>query len=81
MYNEVRFNLNNTNTKWISIGVYPEDRDEFSTAVFLKGEKNQSVHLWGMKEVLDLFMKIRGINYFAAIHVKVCVKSVFISTS
>lgn len=72
---EIRFYCNNSNTKWLSIGVVPASKilDEsapgFYLDVQLGGEKCASLPLDGIKGLAGLFSTIREVPAFSKIPV------------
>lgn len=78
MYSETRIFLNNSGSKWLSIGVRPEPVittettiKNFGTEVLLGGEKCFNLPLGGTVGLLQLMRQLRAIVYFKHVHVEV----------
>lgn len=70
MFSQSRIFLNNSNSKWLDIGVKPsspkdsEGIKNFTTEVFLDGEKCSRLALGGALGFRQLIRQIRGIQEF-----------------
>lgn len=70
MMNETRFFANNSNAKWLSIGMVPatkilnDDARGFYFESYLCGDKNSPVPLGGITGLASLFMTIRQLPGF-----------------
>lgn len=70
LFSASRIYLNNSNTKWLDIGIKPAsnhagDITNFSTEVFLDGEKCSRLALGGLIGFKQLVRQIRGTDEFA----------------
>lgn len=71
LYAETRIMLNNSNSKWIAIGIVPSSPSEgdvsitgFSTQVYIRWLNGQSLHVGTQNHFLKLMNGIRQIDYF-----------------
>ena len=70
LFNQSRIYLNNSNSKWLDIGVQPTSYqfdgviDEFTTEIFLGGEKCNRLALGGIVGFRQLIRQIRQIDEF-----------------
>lgn len=69
LYAETKVYLNNSNCKWIAIGVSPNQREggpikKFETELFLGGDKSASVPIGGVVGFLQLVRQLRTIGYW-----------------
>lgn len=69
LYTETKVYLNNTNCKWVSVGVAPYQGEggpikKFETELFLGGDKCASVPLGGIVGFLQLVRQLRSIGYW-----------------
>lgn len=69
LFNASRIYLNNSNTKWLDIGVKPTsnhvgDITSFTTEVFLDGDKCSRLALGGLTGFKQLVRQIRGTDAF-----------------
>lgn len=73
MFYETTLSLNNTNSKWLRIGISPQD-ETFKENVFLGGDKTPTIQLTA-EGFYQMLYQIRKIDYFKAVHVDVCIFS------
>lgn len=69
LYSETKVYLNNTNCKWISIGVTPNQRENgpikgFETELLLGGDKCPSLAMGGIVGFLQLVRQLRNVGYW-----------------
>lgn len=70
LYTETKLYLNNSNTKWLSIGVTPSSREKaggiknFFTDLYLGGTNCQTLALGGVSGFKKLCRQLREINYW-----------------
>lgn len=69
LYCETKIYLNNTNCKWIAVGVIPSQRGTsgittFETELYIGGDKVASVPLGGVIGFLQLVRQLRTIGYW-----------------
>lgn len=78
MFSESRIFLNNSGSKWLSIGIKPEPLtfsglciSNFTTEILLCGEKCFDLALGGLTGVLQLMRQLRKIPFFKHVHTDV----------
>lgn len=64
--------MNSSNSKWIAIGVKPNGLSSFIVDVILGGDKLSGLSI-GASGVVNLFKKIRDIEYFKHLFLEVCI--------
>lgn len=69
LYCETKVYLNNTNCKWIAVGVTPNQRaagpvTNFETELYIGGDKCASVAIGGVVGFLQLVRQLRTIGYW-----------------
>lgn len=74
LFDETRIFLNNSNCKWVSIGVKPTspygkgDIKNFVVEIYLGGEKTVPMALGGVVGFTQLMRQIREIDFFQNLH-------------
>lgn len=71
MFKEMKISLNNTNSKWLKIGITPK-AEYFETAVQISGDKSPKIMLT-LDGFLYMLWQIRAIPYFKGVHTDVSV--------
>lgn len=70
MFFESNIPLNNTNSKWLKIGVSP--RLKFERDCYIGGDKSPTINI-GQMGFFSMMSQIREIPYFKAIHTDVSI--------
>lgn len=76
MLNETTYYINESNNKWLSIGVAPSfsnnEMNDFSIRIILAaGDKRQQLNMNGINELCELFKAIRSVDLFKCVFMDV----------
>lgn len=78
LYSETKVYLNNTNCKWISVGVTPNQRaagpiTKFEAELYIGGDKCASIAIGGVVGFLQLARQLRTIGYWQNMFLEVSI--------